>query len=336
MRNGRPSRRPPGLVFVVVRVTAAAGVALLAACGGKDEHANPGVPGTADSTLSVMNAASMTRPLTAVLDSFAARTGARYEIEPGASLEIARRVTELGRRPDVIALADPEVFPKLLMPAYTSWYAIFGRNRIVLAYTDRSKFARQVTATTWREIIQRPGVQVGRADPNTDPSGYRTLLVFQLAERYYHQPGLAAALLAAAPKRNVRPREADQVGLLQSGDLDYIWTYQNLADQSGLKTVQLPAEIDLGTPADSATYALASTRVVGKTIGDTIAVRGAPILFAVSVSSQAPHAALGARFVAFLLSADGQRILRANHFDALDSPFAVGSGVPSAVQSLMH
>ena len=77
----------------------------------------------------------MTKPLTIVLDSFAARTGIHYQIEPGASLEIARRVTELGRRPDVIALADPEVFPKLLMPRYTTWYAVFGRNRIVLAYS---------------------------------------------------------------------------------------------------------------------------------------------------------------------------------------------------------
>jgi molybdate/tungstate transport system substrate-binding protein len=283
-----------------------------------------------------MNAASMTKPLTIVLDSFAARTGIHYQIEPGASLEVARRVAELGRRPDVIALADPEVFPNLLMPRYTTWYAVFGRNRIVLAYTDTSKFSHQITAANWVSIIQRPGVQVGRADPNTDPSGYRTLLTFQLAERYYRKPGLAAALLAAAPQRNVRPREADQVALLQSGDLDYIWTYQNLADQSQLKTVALPPEIDLGTPADSAIYSTASTRVVGKTLGDTITVHGAPILFAVTVPAVAPHQALGAQFAAFLVSADGQRILRANHFDALSSPFVVGVGVPPAVQAVTH
>jgi molybdate/tungstate transport system substrate-binding protein len=232
----------------------------------------------------------------------------------------------------VIALADPEVFPKLLMPRYTTWYAIFGRNRIVLAYTDTSRFSHQITSSNWLSVIQRPGVQVGRADPNTDPSGYRTLLTFQLAERYYRTPGLAAALLAAAPTRNVRPREADQVALLQSGELDYIWTYQNLADQSKLNTVELPPEIDLGTPADSATYATASARVAGKTLGDTITVQGAPILFAVTVPSVAPHAAAGARFVAFLLSPDGQRILRAGHFDALASPFVVGTGAPTAIQ----
>jgi len=317
----------------------AASVLLAAGCqpqAGHTTQSKSDSAGGAGSTIVVMNAASMTKPLTIVLDSFAARTGIHYQIEPGASLEIARRVTELGRRPDVIALADPEVFPKLLMPRYTTWYAVFGRNRIVLAYTDTSKFAHQITSKNWVTIIQRPGVQVGRADPNTDPSGYRTLLTFQLAERYYRRPGLAAALLAAAPERNVRPREADQVALLQSGDLDYIWTYQNLADQSQLKTVDLPAEIDLGTPADSAAYATVSARVVGKTLGDTITVHGAPILFAVTVPAIAPHPALGARFAEFLISADGQRILRANHFDALSSPFVVGAGAPAALQAVAH
>ncbi len=209
----------------VLAAAAAAGVVSATGCRPSADQAKQTTADSAaagDSTIVVMNAASMTKPLTIVLDSFAARTGIHYQIEPGASLEVARRITELGRRPDVVALADPEVFPNLLMPRYTTWYAVFGRNRIVLAYTDTSKFAHQVTPLNWVTVIQRPGVQVGRADPNTDPSGYRTLLVFQLAERYYHKTGLAAALLAAAPPRNVRPREADQVALLQSGDLDYI------------------------------------------------------------------------------------------------------------------
>ncbi|HEY4218921.1 MAG TPA: extracellular solute-binding protein [Gemmatimonadaceae bacterium] len=275
--------------------------------------------------LLVMNAASVTQPMKAVLDSFAARTNMRYALEPGASLEIARRVTELHREPDVIVLADPEVFPQLLMPAYTNWYALFGRNRIVLAYTAKSRGAAEINAQNWRTIIQRPGVETGRADPNTDPSGYRTLLTFQLAEQFYHEPGLGKRLLAAAPERNVRPREADQVGLLQTHELDYIWTYQNLADNDKLKYVQLPDAIDLGAPADSSIYAHASTRVVGKRPGDSLTVRGAPILFAVSSGRTAPHAAAAKRFIDYMLSADGQRILRGQHFDALAKPITVGT-----------
>ncbi|OYV65013.1 MAG: hypothetical protein B7Z72_12625, partial [Gemmatimonadetes bacterium 21-71-4] len=145
------------------------------------------------------------------------------------------------------------------------------------------KGASRINADNWRTIVTEPGVQVGRADPNTDPSGYRTLLAMQLAARYYHEPPLYRRLLAAAPERNVRPREADQVALLETHQLDYIWTYQNLADENGLRYIKLPDAVDLGTPADSATYATVSTRVLGKQPGDTLSMRGGPILFAAAV-----------------------------------------------------
>jgi molybdate/tungstate transport system substrate-binding protein len=281
--------------------------------------------------LSVMNAASITRPMRALLDSFAARTGAKYELEPGASLEIARRLTELHKTPDVILLADPEVFPQLLMPQYAHWYALFARNRIVLAYTNGSRGAATVNGDNWRTTITTPGVETGRADPNTDPSGYRTLLTMQLAEQFYHENGLYARLLAAAPTRNVRPREADQVALLQTHELDYIWTYQNLAENDGLKYVKLPDAIDLGNPADSAAYSRSETQVMGKKPGETITMRGAPILFALSIPQQAENRALAEKFVAYLLSADGRRVLRTQHLDALDRPIAVGTGIPAVV-----
>jgi molybdate/tungstate transport system substrate-binding protein len=285
-----------------------------------------------DATLSVMNAASITRPVRAALDSFAARTGAKYALEPGASLEIARRLTELHRTPDVVLLADPEVFPQLLMPQYVHWYALFARNRIVLAYTDGSRGAARINGDNWRTVITQPGVEVGRADPNTDPSGYRTLLTMQLAEQHYKDRGLYARLLAGAPERNVRPREADQVALLQTHELDYIWTYQNLAENDALKFVKLPDAIDLGSPADSAAYSRAETRVQGKKPADTLTMRGAPILFALSIPVQAENRALAEQFVAFLLSTDGRRIMRAQHLDALDRPIAVGAEAPAAVK----
>jgi molybdate/tungstate transport system substrate-binding protein len=279
-----------------------------------------------------MNAASITQPMRAVLDSFAARAGARYELEPGSSLEIVRRLTELHRTPDVVLLADPELFPQLLMPRYVRWYALFARNRIVLAYADGSRGAGRINSENWRTVITQSGVEVGRSDPNMDPSGYRTLLTMQLAEQHYHERGLFARLLAAAPERNVRPREADQVALLQTHELDYIWTYQNLAENDGLKFVKLPDEIDLGNPADGVAYSRASTRVTGKRPGDTLTVRGAPILFALTIPLQAENRALAEQFVGYVLSAEGRRVLRAQHLDVLDHPVAVGAGVPAAVR----
>ena len=283
--------------------------------------------------LLVMNAASITLPVRAMLDSFAARTGTKYELQPGASLEIARRLTDLHQTPDVVLLADPEVYPKLLMPRYAQWYAVFARNRIVLAYTSASRGADRITAENWRTVIQAPGVEVGRADPNTDPSGYRTLLTMQLAERHYRVPGLYGRLLAAAPERNVRPREADQIALLEAHELDYIWTYENLAQNDGLKFVKLPDDVDLGDPADSAVYSRVTTRVRGAHPGDTVTMRGAPILFGLTIPTTVEHRALAERFVDYVLSPAGQRVMRAQHLDALERPYTVGTNVPAAVRS---
>ncbi|MGZ9247759.1 MAG: substrate-binding domain-containing protein, partial [Gemmatirosa sp.] len=153
----------------------------------------------APAPLAVWAAASLTRPVRAALDSFTARTGVTTRLETQASLELARRMTELGEVPDVLLLADRAVFPALLAPRHVDRWTLFARNRIVVAWAPGARHAAAFAmAPRWWEILERPGVEVGRADPATDPSGYRTLLVFQLAERHYGVPGLAKRLLAAA------------------------------------------------------------------------------------------------------------------------------------------
>jgi molybdate/tungstate transport system substrate-binding protein len=248
--------------------------------------------------------------------------------ENGASLELARRITDLHRVPDVIALADQEVFPQLLVPRATSWYVRFARNRMVLAYADRSKGAAQLTAANWHRVLLRPDVRVGRSDPRLAPVGYRTLLLYRLAESYYRQPGLAARLEARTPPTLFRANASELVALLQAGELDYILDYESLARANRLRFVRLPPEIDLGDPARSREYARASVRVARRT--DTTTYVGSPIVYAVSVPRAAPHPGAGARFVAYLLSPAGQAVLRAHAVDALVTPELVGDSVPPA------
>jgi molybdate/tungstate transport system substrate-binding protein len=282
--------------------------------------------------LVVFTAGSLARPVRAALDSFAAQNNVRYDLESAGSLETARKLTELNKIPDVIALADEDVFPKLLMPRFTTWYARFARNRLVIAYSDRSRYASELSQATWREVLTRPDVQVGRANPDLDPAGYRTLLAFQLAERHYQQPGLAKRLESNAPPRNMRAKEAELVALVQAGELDYAWQYESLARAVGHRYLVLPSAIDLSTTADSATYATATVPVVGSAPGDTITMRGRPIRYAVSVPITAAHAELGQRFVAWLLSPVGRAALRAEHLDALEVPELSGADVPPLVK----
>ena len=279
----------------------------------------------ASGPLTVFNAGSLARPLRAALDSFARNERVQIEQESAGSLEIARKVTELGRVPDVIALADHEVFPNLLMPDHVAWYARFARNRMVLAYTTRSRWAADIDSTNWHDIVRRGGIEVGASDPDLDPAGYRTLLVFQLAERHYRKPGLAGSLAAGMPRRNIRAKSADLVALLQAGELDYAWVYESVARASELPFLALPRAIDLSDPAHAALYATVEVRVRGSGTTDSLTIRGEPIVYGVSVPVGAPHRELGERFVTFLLSPEGQRILRSAHLETLEPPVITGS-----------
>jgi len=281
-------------------------------------------------TVVVFTAASLAVPIRAALDSFARRTGTVVLQENGASLELARRITELHRVPDVLALADEEVFPRLLVPRAASWYARFARNRMVLAYTDRSANAARVSAANWYRVLLRPDVRVGRSDPTLAPVGYRTLAVYELAERYYHAPGLAARLRARTPPALIRPNASDLVALLQAGELDYIVDYESLARASHLRYLRLPMDIDLGDPSRAAQYARVTVRVPRRM--DTVTYAGAPIVYGIGVPRAAPHPAAGARFVAFLLGAEGRALLAAHAVDVLRQPEFIGDSVPAPLR----
>jgi molybdate/tungstate transport system substrate-binding protein len=279
--------------------------------------------GAAPDTVVIFDAGTLAVPLKTVFDSFAVSHPAVLQQENAGSLETARKLIDLGKTPDVIALADYDIFPRLLMPKHTTWYTIFARNRMVLAYSATAKGAHDLTATNWWQVITKPGVEVGRSDPNLDPAGYRALLVFQLAEIEYRHPGLATALQGTASARDVRPKSADLVALLQTGELDYAFVYESTAQDAHLSYMSLPAHLNLGEPADSAFYARASVRVVGATPKDTIEIKGAPIRYGLSIPTAAPHPTAAKQFVDYLLSPTGVRIMRSRHLDALDQAVRV-------------
>ena len=279
-------------------------------------------------TLVIFLAASLAKPLQPVLDDFSTRTGITIQRESGASLEHVRKITELHRVPDIIWLADADVFPKMLVPKYASWYAEIARNRMVVAYTPKSKHANEINASNWTAVLRRGDVEIGRTDPDLAPVGYRTLLMFQLAERHYHAPGLARQLLDHAPRRNMRPNAAELAALLAAGELDYIYDYQSVAESNGFRFVQLPAAIDLGDPSHASDYAKASVTVQGASRGTTTAITGEPILYGLTVPASAPHRAAAIRFLDFLTSPTVVARLRVAHVDMLEHPVVVGSGAP--------
>jgi len=273
--------------------------------------------------LTVFGAGTLAMPFRALDSRFGQQNPAiEVRAEFGGSVKMARQITDLHRAADIIAVADYGVIPKYLFAkgpgaGDASWYAGFARNAVTFVYTDESKFAAEVSPDNWYRVLARPGVEIGRSNPDTDPSGYQTLQMLELAGRYYREPGLAAKILANAPPSNMRDTETSLIAALQLGQLDYLAIYRSDARQHQLHYLQLPPQIDLSDPALAARYA---TAVAHTGNGD---VPGRPIVYAVSIPSNAPHPEEAARFVALLLGAQGREIMAANGFATFDKPLAV-------------
>jgi molybdate/tungstate transport system substrate-binding protein len=281
--------------------------------------------------LIVFNAGSLALPFRNLLQAFKkANPGVRTAQESSGSLEAARKITELGKVPDVLAVADYSIIPKLLIPAHADWYATFATNALVLAFRNESPGGLEIANYNWYQVLLRPGMRIGRSDPVLDPAGYRTLLVWQLAERYYRQPTLATLLKAASPPRYMRPKEADLTSLLQLGELDYVWTYLSIARANGFRWLDLPAEINLGDPGMAATYAQARVVLPGATRApkDSVEFRGEPIVYALTIPKSAPHPEVAEAFVRFALSTEGQRIIAEAGLTPAVPPALGGPGQP--------
>ena len=126
----------------------------------------------------------------------------------GGSVMMAKRITDLHQDADLLAVADYNVIPKFMFGSqpHASWYAGFARNAITFVYTEKSKYANEINSRNWYKVLARPGVEIGRSNPDTDPSCYQTVQMLHLAEKYYNAPGLQQKVLANAPLANMRHR----------------------------------------------------------------------------------------------------------------------------------
>ncbi|MEP0813078.1 MAG: tungstate ABC transporter substrate-binding protein WtpA [bacterium] len=260
--------------------------------------------------LTIFHAGSLSVPLAEVSKAFEAKhPKVKVLAEAAGSRDTARKVSDLGQTCDIVACADYEVIDELLIPDHASFNIRFARNRIIIAYTDKSLRAQELTTTNWHELLLLDEVKFGRADPDRDPCGYRTLMVFQLAEKLYAKPGLADALTKKDGDKYIRPKETDLLALLESGEIDYLFIYYSVAVQHNLKYLDLPGEVNLGDVDRSQEYKSASVEVVGKSPGEFTTLYGAPIVYAVTIPKNSSNPRAAAAYLEFLLSPEGGAII---------------------------
>jgi len=308
--------------LILAGVAIAVGVIVTVGCEGSDSEAD-GNSETLSGKLVIFHAGSLAAPFGELAGKFMEKhPDVRVLREVAGSRECARKVCDLGKRCDLLASADSAVIANLLMGSYADWYIEFATNEMVVVCRDSLHEGLTVENLPDRLLQSKA---IGRADPDLDPCGYRTLMVWQLLERYYKRKGLYRELLEICPASKTRPKETDLLALLECGQLDYFFIYRSVAEQHGLNYLVLPDEVNLSQASRAALYDKAVVSVSGKKPGSTMVHRGKPIVYGVTVPSNAEHAESGKAFVRFLLSQEGKAIMRANGHGQAEKVFPEGS-----------
>jgi len=272
--------------------------------------------------------------------------------ESGGSAKMINKaivVVQAGEAPpDIIASADYKLIPdRLYEGGYADWYIAFARNSMVLCYRDNAPGSDEILnrTRTWYDVLRNDSVSYGHSNPDGDPCGYRTLMVTQLAQKYYYDnvtefgltpdtnaDGLYDALIpgsehdrgrvggfnnTARPggsEEVVRSKSVELIASLQSGDLDYAFEYRSVAAQHGLNFIELDEAINLSNVTYEDFYQGASVQIM-KEPGPPPTYKtesGEPIVYGITILKNAENNDLAVEFVAFLLSEQGQDVMESN------------------------
>lgn len=273
---------------------------------------------------------------------FREREGVAVRSESSGSQVAVRKVSELGRAADLVLVADYHVIDWLLMPDHARWQVLFAANEIVLAHSEQSRYAAELSTATWRAILLRPDVRVARANENLAPIGYQTLQTWALSDL---EAGIATTdterSLTAQLRRRIPPELVQRDVKSLAGTLglrvDYVFVFRSIAHEHNLKYLRLPVSMNLSDPNRAADYARAAVTIVKSTRGtepEEITVRGGPILYGLTIPRSAPQPELAARFVEMILSEEGQNVLEDLGFSPVRPARGVGvDKMPEGLQS---
>jgi molybdate/tungstate transport system substrate-binding protein len=303
------------------------------ACGGGDHAAVPTTTPSVDPNAVVIgHAGSLNALVQDKLSAAMAAQGITIRSDPGASPAVAQKIKD-GTPTDLYATADANTNDVLMGAANGNrirWFATFASNAVVVAYSPLSPkladFQKAKAGTTaWYAPLERKGVRVTRSDPDTDPGGYYTVMVAQLAGLDAKDKGLKKRILG--DDRNPEQVRPGATAQLKDGQIDASFMYRTMALSAGLPFVELPKRINLSDRDQAKSYARATFMTKAGTT-----YTGAVIAYSIAPIEQAAHSAQALRIIEFLLSAAGQKLIRSLGF--LSIPVLIGgdrSAVPASL-----
>jgi len=263
-----------------------------------------------ENVITVFHAGSLSYPFKMISESFTKKTGIKVFRESAGSRGIIRRITELGKKADILASADYKLIETMMFPDYADFYYKFATNEIVIAISSYSKWVDEINNLNWYKIIQNKGFIIAHSDPELDPCGYRSLMVLQLAEKLYNLNGFYSKINKKIGSKWIRPKSVQLTALLESGELDGAFEYRSVALQHRLNFVKLPDKINLGSMEYNDFYRKAKVELSGKEPGKKSIIYGQPIVYGVTIPKNTNNLNNARKFLNFVFSKKGMEILK--------------------------
>ena len=183
---------------------------------------------------------------------------------------------------------------------WVNWYADFAASPEVLGYYPKSKFAKDLQTMPWYKVITMPGFRLGRTDPSQDPGGVLAAEALNETATAQNLPALKTLATEQSDVYSEDPEEAD----IQTGQLDGAFMYEADANSQGSPFVKLTG-----------------TDLSGQ--------------YTIALINNAPHEAAAEAFIKFLLGPTGQSEMKADNFVIVSPAKVTGTGVPSALSSVL-
>lgn len=280
------TKAKPKIVFA-----AAVSAVVLAACGnGSTASGSNSVTATTSSpppssiggTVRVAYAGSLVGAMVNEIGpAFEKATGIAFSGVPGGSTGLVNQIKTAPSQFDVFISASKKANDPLMGSAngnLENWYVTMGTSPLVVGYSPSSTFAGQFKSSKWYEVLQQPGIKIGRTDPATDPKGSLTETLLAKEGEALSQPNLASTLLGPVENPAQVFPEQTLVARLQAGQLDVGFFYTNEAVLAHIPYVS--TGLDLGAS------------------------------FTISILSSAADKAQAVAFVNFIYSSAGQSLLK--------------------------
>jgi len=191
--------------------------------------------------------------------------------------------------------------------------------QMVIAYSPKSKFVPEFEAAAqgkkpWYDVLQTTGLRFGRTDPATDPQGQNIIFTMLLAQNFYQQPGLAERILGGYQNPQQIFTAPPLLSRLEAGQIDASSGYLSATRSHHLPFVTLPDEINLSNPEMEAKWYKNVQFTITLASGKEATLNTQPLVFYATVLKDSKQPALANKFVQFLQSPEGQKLLDDNGY----------------------